>query len=304
MECERPENLKHAPRFLTSQRKDREISGEKKAEPYCMISAIFSIQITMGIFGGNWRLCVMKRLAECLGNLAIANRRGRENENTSNKKILRKRKAKSMGRGYFEDSFILNSPPNKRCRSSRVLQQVKLVPTFNFGENLNKFGFEDEDENSENDSENVKSKMLHSSRISLPLATETSKVDFIGNRSRKNKSKKVNESMDKPIKRIDGLHLNDFKKPLIMLKRTEILAQARFIDDEYDTSGRESEDSDGDQDFDFSGISESFNKTDSDSEIDSNFCSEKNRKIKRCVAFQKFQESGFSINFSCFTILE
>lgn len=64
MECERSENLNHATRSLTSQRKDREISGQKKAEPYYMISAIFSIQITMGIFGENWRLYVMKCLME------------------------------------------------------------------------------------------------------------------------------------------------------------------------------------------------------------------------------------------------
>uniref|UniRef100_A0A8R1Y791 Origin recognition complex subunit 1 n=1 Tax=Onchocerca volvulus TaxID=6282 RepID=A0A8R1Y791_ONCVO len=273
-----------------------------------------------------------------------------ENENTSNKKILPKRRAKSMVRGYFEDSSILNSPPNKRTRSSNVLQQVKLVPTFNFDENLNKFGFEDEDENSESDSENVKSRVLHSSRISLPLVTGTSKVcerristpseawksmkssiwkqktgmfdstghknglslsktsvcklqntrpvirvDFTGNRARNNKSKKVSRSMDKPIKRIDGMHSNDFKKPLIMMKRTEILAEARFIDNEYDTSGREPEDNDGDQDFEFSGTSENFNKIDSDSEIDSNFCSKKNRKIKRQIQNNsKYESRGLS----------
>lgn len=43
---------------------------------------------------------------------------------------------------------------------------------------------------------------------------------------------KFNESVDKSIKRIDGLGLDDYKKPLIMLKRTKIFAGARIITDE------------------------------------------------------------------------
>ncbi|EFO19124.1 origin recognition complex subunit 1 [Loa loa] len=256
--------------------------------------------------------------------------------NTSNRRILPKRKTKSMGRGYSEDLFVLTSPPNKRSRSSMALQQAKLIPAFNYGENLNVFGFESEYEDSKSDSENVKSEVLCHSLISLPLpstATETlnickkrvsvaseawksrrssiwkqkigtsdnighrngfslhkpirlkntvahTGIDFTADGAGKIKSGSVNEGVDRPIKRIDGLHFNDCKKPLIILKRTKVLAGARFIDNEHDSSGCGSEDNDDDKDFECPEILESFSGPDSDSETNSNFRSV-NRKIQR-----------------------
>ncbi|KAL4002778.1 ATPase associated with various cellular activities (AAA) family protein [Acanthocheilonema viteae] len=239
-----------------------------------------------------------------------------KNKNASNKRILPKRKAKSIGRGYFEDLFVLNSPPSKRNRSSMVLQQAKPVPAFSYGENLNNFGFENEDEESESDFENVKSKMLHPSRISLPFPStviETPKVcvkrisvasedwksrklstwkqkigifnnighgngfslcntfklsglNFTDDVAGKNKCGKINQSLSKPIKRNDALCLNDCKKPLIILKRTEVFSGVRVIDNEHDSSGCGSEDND---------------RTYSDSEANSNCCSEEGRKLRR-----------------------
>ncbi|EJW86258.1 hypothetical protein WUBG_02832 [Wuchereria bancrofti] len=251
------------------------------------------------------------------------------NENISNKRILPKRKAKSMGRQYFEDLFVLNSPPNKRSRSSLVLQQAKLVPVFNYDDNLNRFGFEKE-EDSDEDSENIKSKVLDASRISLPstvievpkackrrvsVASKIWKskkssiwkqkigmsddgfslhksfklkntavhaeVDFVDGEVQKSKSEKVNENLEKPFKRIDGLYLNHCKKPFIIVKRTKVFAGAKFINDERSSSGRGSEDNDSDKDFGFSGMLENLTELDFDSGTNSNIRSEKNRKIRR-----------------------
>ncbi|CAG9532002.1 unnamed protein product [Cercopithifilaria johnstoni] len=227
-----------------------------------------------------------------------------KDEENSNKRILPKRKAKSRGRRYFEDLFVSNSPPSKRSRSSMVLQQAKLVQASSYSENLNIFGFENEDIDSENDSENVKSKVFHAPRISCPLPLTiigTPKVcvkrvpvasirkqkrrtfdnigqgnsfslrktltgiNFTDDEVGKNKCGKVKENVDKPIKRIDGLYLDEYKKPLIILKRTKIFAEGRIISDEHNSSGCGSED----------------DRTYSDTEANSNFCSEGDRKIKR-----------------------
>ncbi|MCP9258105.1 Origin recognition complex subunit 1 [Dirofilaria immitis] len=265
-----------------------------------------------------------------ISNSLVAKDEG--NENTSNKKILPKRKAKSMGRGCFEeDVFILHSPPSKRNRSSMVPQQTKFFPTSNHGEGLNKvfcdaksfeknskivnlicpnvfgifyllqFGFEDEDEKSEGDSKMCNQKVTseawkpkkspvwkqkigvfdNNGHKNVQNTKVHSTVDFISGRASKNKSEKVNKCKENSIKRIDGLHLSNFKKPLIMLKRTEILAGAKFMDSKYDISERKFGDNDGDQDFEFSEISECFSRPDSDYKINSNFNSGKNRKIKK-----------------------
>ncbi|VDN90513.1 unnamed protein product [Brugia pahangi] len=249
------------------------------------------------------------------------------NENISNKRILPKRKAKLMGRRYFEDLFVLNPPPNKRSRSSLVLQQAKLVPVFNYDDNLNRFGFEKED--SDEDSENIKSKDLNASRISLPSTLPSSvidvsrtckrrvsvaskickskkssiwkqkigtsddgfslhksfklsdKIDLVDGEVQKSKSEKVDENLEKPFKRIDGLYSNHCKKPFIIVKRTKVLAGAKFINDKHSSSGQGSEDNDGGKDFEFSGILENLTELDSHSGTNSIIHSEKNRKIRR-----------------------
>uniref|UniRef100_A0A0R3S231 Origin recognition complex subunit 1 n=1 Tax=Elaeophora elaphi TaxID=1147741 RepID=A0A0R3S231_9BILA len=254
------------------------------------------------------------------------------NKNTSNKKILPKRKAKSMGGGCFEDLFVLNSPRSKRSRLSVTLEQVKLLPAFSYAKNLNKFGFENEDVDSESDSENVETKVLHASRISLsPPSTMTGTpkvcvkrtsvaseiwkskksilkqkigtfdnighgndfsphktfklrnteaftgVDCPNDEVGKHKCEKVEESADKPIKQINGLCLNDCKKPSITLKRTKVLARARFIGDEHDSPGCESQDNDGT----YSDSETNSSRSDPDYEANSNFHSEGDQKIRR-----------------------
>ncbi|VDK76407.1 unnamed protein product, partial [Litomosoides sigmodontis] len=246
-----------------------------------------------------------------------------ENKDTSNKRIMPKRKAKSIERRCFEDLFVLNSPPCKRSRSSVVLQQVKLTPAFSYGENLNSFGFENEDIDSEDDSEDVRSKVLHDPRISLPLPstmTETPKLckrrvsidskthksgklsvwkqkigsfgngvhgngfslpkafelkstealagaNFIDDAAGKNKLGKVSERVNKPIKKIDGLHLNGCRRPLITLTRTKVFDGARIINYEHNSFGHGLEDNDRPY-------------SDSESEVNSDFCCRQDRKIK------------------------
>uniref|UniRef100_A0A915Q8D4 Origin recognition complex subunit 1 n=1 Tax=Setaria digitata TaxID=48799 RepID=A0A915Q8D4_9BILA len=255
-----------------------------------------------------------------------------ENETTSRRTILMKRKTKSVSAVQERSEGLMDSPPAKRIRTSLVLQQTKLVSAFNFNGNLNKLGFEDEYEDEDHDSKNVQSRMLHNSRISLPFpsaAEEKSKIsqrrtsvasgasksrkaslwkkrigtddstgfsifkspifdrersdvctgiDLADNGTGKNKSEEVSEKMDVPIKLVHDLSFKHVRKPLLLLKRTEIHAGVTFIDNMRDTLKREfGYNGDKRKDCEFP---KTLSESNGNSRITRTFSCEKNHKIQ------------------------